>query len=139
MVGSAPACRDIVVPPNRCSSLWWLLATLVSRHYSRVESSGTEQPGCTGPRVPHELVSNSAFLLARLGMAVKTRAMAAVAKAGYDFYDYSVLAILAEEAREAQATIAATLDIDPGRLVALLDSLEDRGLVVRRRDPRDRR
>jgi DNA-binding MarR family transcriptional regulator len=89
--------------------------------------------------VPHELVNNSAFLLARLGMAVKARATAAVSKAGYDIYDYSVLAILAEEAREAQATIAATLDIDPGRLVALLDSLEDRGLVVRRRDPRDRR
>jgi len=89
--------------------------------------------------VPHELVNNSAFLLARLGMAVKARAMAAVSKAGYDIYDYSVLAILGEEAREAQATIAATLDIDPGRLVALLDSLEDRGLVVRRRDPRDRR
>jgi DNA-binding MarR family transcriptional regulator len=84
-------------------------------------------------------VSNSGFLLARLGMAFMTQAVEAIAKSGHDVYDYSVLAILAEEAREAQATIATTLDIDPGRLVALLDSLEDRGLAIRRRDPRDRR
>jgi DNA-binding MarR family transcriptional regulator len=84
-------------------------------------------------------VSNSGFLLTRLGMTFRAQAVEAVARSGYDVFDYSVLAILAEEAREAQATIATTLDIDPGRLVALLDSLEDRGLVVRRRDPRDRR
>ena len=86
-----------------------------------------------------ELVDSSGFLLARLGVAFKTQAVARVEEAGYDTYDYSVLAILAEGAREAQATIAGALGLDPGRLVALLDSLEQRGLVTRQRDPQDRR
>ena len=90
-------------------------------------------------RVAQELVDSSGFLLARLGVAFKTQAVARVEEAGYDTYDYSVLAILAEGAREAQATIAAALGLDPGRLVALLDSLEQRGLTTRQRDPQDRR
>ena len=90
-------------------------------------------------RVAQELVDSSGFLLARLGVAFKTQAVARMEEAGYDTYDYSVLAILAEGAREAQATIAGALGLDPGRLVALLDSLEQRGLVTRQRDPQDRR
>src|SRR5512135_934749 len=90
-------------------------------------------------RVAQELVDSSGFLLARLGAAFKAQAVATVEAAGYDTYDYSVLAILAEGAREAQAAIAAALGLDPGRLVALLDSLEQRGLITRQRDPQDRR
>jgi DNA-binding MarR family transcriptional regulator len=89
--------------------------------------------------VAQELVDSSGFLLARLGATFKTQAVARMEEAGYDTYDYSVLAILAEGAREAQATIAGALGLDPGRLVALLDSLEQRGLVTRQRDPQDRR
>ena len=91
------------------------------------------------PRVAKELAASSGFLLARLGFGFKAKAIARVEEAGYELYDYSVLAILAEGARETQATIADALQVDPSRLVALLDKLETRDLIVRQRDPLDRR
>jgi DNA-binding MarR family transcriptional regulator len=90
-------------------------------------------------RVAQELVASSGFLLARLGLAFKATALERIAREGFDAYDYSVLAVLAEGARETQSTIAGTLALDPSRLVALLDSLEERGLIGRQRDPHDRR
>src|SRR5215471_10748297 len=86
-------------------------------------------------RVAKELSASSGFLLARLGIGFKAKAIARAEEAGFELYDYSVLAILAEGDRETQATIADALNVDPSRLVALLDSLEHRGLVVRQRDP----
>jgi DNA-binding MarR family transcriptional regulator len=90
-------------------------------------------------KVAKELAASSGFLLARLGLGFKARAIARVEQAGFELYDYSVLAILAEGDRETQSTIADALGVDPSRLVALLDSLEKRGLVARQRDPHDRR
>jgi DNA-binding MarR family transcriptional regulator len=90
-------------------------------------------------RIAQEMAQNTGFLLARLGAGVKTRAIATAEEAGFELYDYSVLAILAEGDRETQSTIAASMSLDPSRLVALLDSLEERALIVRQRDPQDRR
>jgi DNA-binding MarR family transcriptional regulator len=90
-------------------------------------------------RIAQELAQSSGFLLARLGIGFKMRAIDRAEEAGFELYDYSVLAILAEGDRETQSTIAATMNLDPSRLVALLDSLEERGLIVRQRDPHDRR
>jgi DNA-binding MarR family transcriptional regulator len=91
------------------------------------------------PRVAKELVASSGFLLARLGLAFKTKTLERIGRDGFDLHHYSVLAILAEGARQTQGTIAASLALDPSRLVTLLDSLEERGLIERRRDPNDRR
>jgi DNA-binding MarR family transcriptional regulator len=91
------------------------------------------------PRVAKEVAASDGFLLARLGFAFKAKAIANAEREGFELYDYSLLAILDEGTRQTQATIAAALNIDPSRLVAVLDSLEQRGLVVRQRDPQDRR
>jgi DNA-binding MarR family transcriptional regulator len=89
--------------------------------------------------IAKELAASCGYLIARLGVAFKLQAMATAEESGFELYDYSVLAILGEGSRETQATIADALSVDPSRLVALLDSLEERDMVVRQRDPHDRR
>jgi DNA-binding MarR family transcriptional regulator len=89
--------------------------------------------------VAKELALSSGYLLARLGLAFKAQATARAEESGFELYDYSLLAILGEGARETQATIADALALDPSRLVALLDSLEQREMVARQRDRLDRR
>ena len=91
------------------------------------------------PCMPRELVASPVFLLGRLGFTVKKHAMQELEDAGFNGYDYGLLAFLAERPGETQATIADSLRLDRSQLVGLLDALEERGLIERRRDPKDRR
>src|SRR5437016_3866746 len=102
-------------------------------------TTSTEVAARPVSRVAKELVASSGFLLARLGLAFKAKALERIEQEGFDAHHYSLLAILAEGARETQATIADALGLDPSRIVALLDKLEERGLIARQRDPHDRR
>jgi hypothetical protein len=97
--------------------------------YSAMAAMTTETPTRPIHRIAREQLASTGFLLARLGFAFKGKTIATFEKAGFELYDYGVLALLAEGA----------LTVDPSRLVALLDSLEKRGLIVRQRDVQDRR
>jgi DNA-binding MarR family transcriptional regulator len=91
------------------------------------------------PGPPKELLSSPSFLLKRLGFGVKERMMDAFEETGLSMYDHAILALLDEEPRETQAQIADALGYDRSHLVGVLDELEERGLIERRRDPDDRR
>lgn len=53
--------------------------------------------------------------------------------------EFAVLHLLADAGPISQGALARALRIHPSNLVGLLDGLEHRGLVLRRRDPGDRR
>jgi DNA-binding MarR family transcriptional regulator len=93
----------------------------------------------TMPRFPEELVGSTAFLLKRLGFAAKEQAMRVYEESGLSPYHHAILVALDEDTHETQGSIADALGYDRGQLVGLLDELEERRLIERRRDPADRR
>ena len=101
---------------------------------STAPTSAVEPPGPS-----RELLLSTPFLLKRLGWAVKDRSYEAFAATGLNPQHHGVLSLLDEGARETQATIADALGYDRGHLVGLLDELERKGYIERRRDPGDRR
>jgi DNA-binding MarR family transcriptional regulator len=82
---------------------------------------------------------DAGFLLAKLhaaGSVLNNRALAAF---GLKERSYSVLALANSELDPTQREMAEFLSLDPSQIVALIDELEQRGLVVRAPGKQDRR
>jgi len=94
-------------------------------------------PPLIGP--PRALLQSTTFLLKLLGGAIKERSLAAFEASGHNPQHYAVLSLLDEGTRDTQGAIADALGYDRSHLVGLLDELEAKNLVERRRDPGDRR
>jgi len=80
-----------------------------------------------------------AFLLAQVGAYASGRFAQRLAEAGFTPPQAGILRIVALDEGINQKALAERLGILPVRLVALIDDLEGRGLVERRRSAQDRR
>jgi len=74
--------------------------------------------------------------LARVG---RRAAEASMAPGGLRPRHLVALTLLSDHGPLSQQALAETLRLDPSNVVGLLNELEERALIVRRRDPADRR
>jgi len=81
----------------------------------------------------------SSLLIAQLARGTRRRVEQAVAPTGLRPRELLALQHLRERGPSAQQTLAELIGVDATNLVAVLNSLEDSGLIERRRDRADRR
>jgi DNA-binding MarR family transcriptional regulator len=91
------------------------------------------------PAVEEAVRANPCLLLAHLGRVAKRRFTDALEPTGLNGPQAFALMQLRNLGPISQQELAETLDLDPSKLVALLNELESDGLAERRRDPVDRR
>jgi DNA-binding MarR family transcriptional regulator len=80
-----------------------------------------------------------AFLVAQVGGLAAQRFGERIAAAGLTPPQAGLLRVVAADPGRTQQAVAVQLGLLPSRLVTLVDELEGRGLIERRRDPADRR
>jgi DNA-binding MarR family transcriptional regulator len=83
--------------------------------------------------------TNIAFLLAQLGAYAAERFGERAAALDFSRPQAGLLRLISREPGQSQQAVARRLGTPPSRLVALVDGLEQRGLIERRRNPGDRR
>ncbi|MET3952140.1 MarR family transcriptional regulator [Arthrobacter sp. UYEF36] len=82
---------------------------------------------------------DAGFLLAKLHAAGSVLNNRALAGFGLKERSYSVLALANSDLEPTQREMAEFLSLDPSQIVALIDELEKRGLVMRAPGKQDRR
>jgi DNA-binding MarR family transcriptional regulator len=85
------------------------------------------------------MVESSAFLLARLGRVASRQLTEELLGTGLKPSQASILILLRDLGPMSQQALGERLHVDPSNLVAFLNALEGEGLLVRKRDPSDRR
>jgi DNA-binding MarR family transcriptional regulator len=89
---------------------------------------------------PGELLAGSVgFLLSKLGFHSAARFAHDLAPIGIDPRQFALLRYVAADEGQSQQALGAALQVPPSAMVALIDEMEARGLVERRRNPHDRR
>jgi DNA-binding MarR family transcriptional regulator len=83
--------------------------------------------------------SGAALLLSRIGAHVSARFAERLAELGLTPPQVGVLRIVGQQPGLSQQALAERLGAAPSRVVKLVDELEERQLVVRRRSTTDRR
>src|SRR5918996_2924810 len=79
------------------------------------------------------------FLISQLGFFSSKRFAEALAPLGIGPREFLLLRFVAASEGQSQQALAERLDVPASRMVALVDHLEEQGLLERRPDPGDRR
>jgi DNA-binding MarR family transcriptional regulator len=79
------------------------------------------------------------FLLSQVGIFASQRFSEAIAEAGIHPPLFRVLNVVDAAEGESQHAIGEAIEVPPSRMVAIIDELEERGLIERRPHPGDRR
>jgi DNA-binding MarR family transcriptional regulator len=103
-----------------------------------VSSEATEDQH-TGEGPGPELTGRLGYLLKHARLRLGELAAAALAPYGLDGRELPVLVVLASGEPASQQEAARRLDVDRTTMVALVDALEDKGLVARHPHAQDRR
>jgi MarR family transcriptional regulator, lower aerobic nicotinate degradation pathway regulator len=88
---------------------------------------------------PKALSARVGFLLAQAHMAARARADRALEEVGLTMKGFAALATLISDAPISQQRLSRRIRMDPATMVEVIDSLEESGYIVRRRNPADRR
>src|SRR5699024_11221535 len=86
-----------------------------------------------------ELVQEIQFLTARLAAKGNNYANKLLEELDLNVRQFSVLALAASALKPTQREMSSYVALDPSQMVALVDTLESRGLVKRETDRQDRR
>jgi DNA-binding MarR family transcriptional regulator len=93
----------------------------------------------THESIPRGYAQRPALLLHKLGHEVLDRAEDPLAALGLSGRQYSLLAVLESDQPESQLELAGLCGLMPAQVVPVLDELEKRGIVERKRSEIDRR
>jgi DNA-binding MarR family transcriptional regulator len=88
---------------------------------------------------PEPLVDRTGYLIAAAHLRARERFEAALEPLGIEARHFGALATIVEEAPCSQQHVARRLGVTGPAVVQVVDELERRGLVVRERNPADRR
>jgi DNA-binding MarR family transcriptional regulator len=100
-----------------------------------LETPGHRAPAVGGGRIPPSV----AFLLSQLGYEAGRELGRALDVLGLGIREFGLLRLLDDAGGTSQRALGQMLRLTPNRMVALVDSLESKGLIERRAHPGDRR
>jgi DNA-binding MarR family transcriptional regulator len=86
-----------------------------------------------------DVIRSAGYLLMKAGHYIGIEFDAALTSLGLTGREFLLLSFVRSGPGLSQQELSARLALDPTIVVSLVDSLEDRGLVVRTKDPADRR
>ncbi len=92
-----------------------------------------------GVEYPKALDARIGFLLARAHLIARAEADRALTRLGLNMKGYAALATLVSDGPLSQQKLSHRIRMDPATMVDVIDSLEQSGHLLRRRNPDDRR